>query len=69
MSDSKSTATPSNVEPGQPRDADGNLLKPCCCCKEEKKALAVCIETKGEDNCEDLMEAHDKCLRDLGFDV
>lgn len=57
------------TEPQQPVDADGNLLKPCCVCLDEKKAMEACILEKGEENCQDLLEAHSACLRKLGFEA
>jgi len=36
---------------------------------EERKAMEACIEEKGEENCQSLVEAHSACLRKLGFDV
>jgi len=62
-------APATNMEPGQPTGAEGNLLKPCCECVEERKAMEACVEEKGEENCQSLVEAHSACLRKLGFDV
>ena len=44
-------------------------LKPCCACPETKKPRDECIMEKGEENCGDLIEAHKKCMRDLGFKI
>ena len=44
-------------------------LKPCCACPETKKPRDACIIEKGEENCQDLIEAHKKCMRDLGFNI
>ncbi|KAJ1973274.1 Cytochrome c oxidase copper chaperone [Dimargaris verticillata] len=44
-------------------------LKPCCACPETKKARDECVLFKGEENCQDLIEKHKQCLRDLGFDA
>lgn len=44
-------------------------LKPCCACPETKKVRDACIMEKGEENCGDLIEAHKKCMRDLGFRI
>ena len=44
-------------------------LKPCCACPETKKPRDACIMEKGEENCQDLIEAHKKCMRDLGFKI
>ncbi|KAG8431759.1 hypothetical protein GDO86_020103 [Hymenochirus boettgeri] len=44
-------------------------LKPCCACPETKKARDACIIEKGEEKCQDLIEAHKECMRSLGFKV
>ncbi|XP_053561760.1 cytochrome c oxidase copper chaperone [Bombina bombina] len=44
-------------------------LKPCCACPETKKARDTCIIEKGEEHCQQLIEAHKECMRSLGFKV
>uniref|UniRef100_A0A8C5WCQ3 Cytochrome c oxidase copper chaperone n=1 Tax=Leptobrachium leishanense TaxID=445787 RepID=A0A8C5WCQ3_9ANUR len=44
-------------------------LRPCCACPETKKARDACIIEKGEEHCQDLIEAHKDCMRSLGFKV
>ena len=44
-------------------------LKPCCACPETKKVRDACIMENGQDNCAELIEAHKKCMRDLGFKI
>ena len=44
-------------------------LKPCCACPETKQPRDACIIENGEENCTDLIEAHKKCMRDLGFKI
>ncbi|KAG9471206.1 cytochrome c oxidase copper chaperone isoform X2 [Eleutherodactylus coqui] len=44
-------------------------LKPCCACPETKKVRDACIIEKGEEHCQDLIEAHKDCMRALGFRV
>lgn len=43
--------------------------KACCACPETKKIRDECIIQHGEDNCGDLIEAHKKCMRDMGFKI
>lgn len=43
--------------------------KICCSCPETKKPRDECIVMKGEENCKDLIEAHNACLRAEGFKV
>ncbi|ORZ13647.1 hypothetical protein BCR42DRAFT_418786 [Absidia repens] len=43
-----------------PIGKDGKPLKPCCACPDTKK---------GEEHCQDLIDAHLKCMRDLGFKI
>ncbi|KAG0293860.1 Cytochrome c oxidase copper chaperone [Dissophora globulifera] len=52
-----------------PIGKDGKPLKPCCACPETKKARDHCVFTNGEENCLDLIKAHQQCLRDLGFKI
>ncbi|XP_012256765.2 cytochrome c oxidase copper chaperone [Athalia rosae] len=44
-------------------------LKPCCACPETKKPRDACIIERGEENCQDLIEAHKVCMRNLGFKI
>lgn len=44
-------------------------LKPCCACPETKKLRDACIVENGQENCQALIEAHLKCMRDLGFNI
>ena len=58
------------AEPVEPKKAPvlgKSGKKICCSCPETKKPRDLCIVTKGEDNCRDLIEAHNKCLRAEGF--
>lgn len=43
--------------------------KACCACPETKRARDACIVENGEENCRDLIEAHLKCMRDMGFKI
>lgn len=46
-------------------------LKPCCACPETRKPRDECFMAAedGAVECKELIEAHQKCLRDLGFKV
>ena len=44
-------------------------LRPCCACPETRELRDQCIFNKGEENCLKYIEAHKKCLKDLGFQV
>ncbi|KAI8869370.1 cytochrome C oxidase copper chaperone [Ramicandelaber brevisporus] len=45
-------------------------LKPCCACPETKKARDDCMLKYGsEESCRSLIEAHQQCLRNLGFKI
>ncbi|KAJ1861561.1 hypothetical protein LPJ73_000988 [Coemansia sp. RSA 2703] len=49
-----------------------NGLKPCCVCLETKKARDTCFFEKGDEaetKCHYLIQAHRKCMEDLGFTV
>jgi len=43
--------------------------KACCACPETKRARDACIIEKGAENCTELIEAHKKCMRDMGFNI
>jgi cytochrome c oxidase assembly protein subunit 17 len=58
------------VEPVEPKKAPvlgKSGKKICCSCPETKEPRDLCVVTKGEANCRDLIEAHNKCLRAEGF--
>ena len=52
-----------------PSETQEKLLKPCCVCPETKKAHDACIFEKGEEHCGHLIEAHEECVRALGFKI
>ncbi|XP_071995061.1 cytochrome c oxidase copper chaperone [Engystomops pustulosus] len=54
---------------GIPETQEKKPLKPCCACPETKKVRDACIIEKGEEKCQDLIEAHKECMRALGFKV
>jgi len=43
--------------------------KPCCACPETKRVRDACIIENGAENCTELIEAHKKCMRDMGFNI
>jgi cytochrome c oxidase assembly protein subunit 17 len=43
--------------------------KACCACPETKALRDACIMEKGAENCQDLIEAHKKCMREMGFNI
>lgn len=49
--------------------SDKPKLKPCCACPETRKARDACIVEKGEENCKELIEAHKRCMREMGFNI
>jgi len=53
------------AEPEKPKK------KMCCACPETKRARDECITLNGEEDsrCQELIEAHKKCLRKEGFNV
>ncbi|CAG9832536.1 unnamed protein product [Diabrotica balteata] len=58
-------ASTSTVE----ENAEPKKLKPCCACPETKKARDACIIENGQENCQNLIEAHKECMRKLGFKI
>eukprot|EP00794_Sanderia_malayensis_P000396 gene396-1030_t len=63
MSESESTVAVTAEEEAPKK------LKACCACPETKKARDECIMEKGEENCQDLIEAHKECMRSEGFNI
>ncbi|KAI8911715.1 cytochrome c oxidase copper chaperone [Gorgonomyces haynaldii] len=43
--------------------------KPCCACPETRKPRDDCVFEKGEEACKDLIEAHQECMRKMGFKI
>ena len=43
--------------------------KACCACPETKKVRDLCIVENGQENCQELIEAHRKCMKNMGFDI
>ncbi|KAG0248596.1 Cytochrome c oxidase copper chaperone [Mortierella polycephala] len=63
------TPAPATTASTVPIGKDGKPLKPCCACPETKKVRDNCVFNNGEENCLDLIKAHQQCLRDLGFKI
>ena len=57
------------AKPASENTGEQKKLKPCCACPETRKPRDACIVEKGEANCTQLIEAHKKCMRDLGFKI
>jgi len=53
----------------KPAEAEAEVKKPCRACPETEQPRDACIIENGEENCTDLIEAHKKCMRDLGFEI
>mgnify|MGYP002261644103 CR=1 FL=1 len=53
--------------------APGEEAKPkcriCCACPDTRKDRDECVMHKGEEGCEEFIEAHKMCLRAEGFKV
>ncbi|EDO07581.1 putative cytochrome c oxidase copper chaperone (COX17) [Babesia bovis T2Bo] len=43
--------------------------KICCVCKETKLARDECVAKHGEEQCKELIDLHNQCLRKEGFTV
>jgi cytochrome c oxidase assembly protein subunit 17 len=44
-------------------------VKICCACPETKQPRDDCIVRNGEEACKALVDAHNDCLRKMGFNV
>lgn len=70
------TQSPSPLPSAATGDAAGGEGKPappkckaCCACPETKQVRDACIVERGQENCEELIEAHRKCMLDMGFKI
>lgn len=67
-------STPKGTEsqctlPPAGREGETKNLKACCACPETKKLRDECTLLQGEEQCEDVIEAHKACMRRHGFQV
>ena len=55
----------------KPTEATSTEKAPCPegACPETRKVRDACIMDNGQENCIELVEAHKKCMRDLGFNI
>lgn len=47
-------------------DSSKPKCKPCCACPETRQKRDDCVIVKGEENCMDLIRAHQECMRKEG---
>lgn len=62
MSDSASEASAPTVEEGSAAPAENP-------CAELKVAMEKCAAEKGEDNCQELIQAYKECMKSLGLQI
>ncbi|KAI8829639.1 hypothetical protein BJ741DRAFT_622511 [Chytriomyces cf. hyalinus JEL632] len=45
--------------------------KPCCACPDTRTVRDECVITFGEESakCQDLIKAHQDCMRSMGFNI
>merc|ERR1711879_366565 len=55
--------TPEELAEGKPR------CKSCCACPDTRKLRDECVATKGIDNCQEFIDAHNKCMEAMGFNM
>eukprot|EP00842_Homolaphlyctis_polyrhiza_P006051 jgi/Hompol1/6447/HPOL_001712-RA len=63
ISRSSSDATTTAAPASEPK------CKPCCACPDTRKVRDECVIVNGEENCRDLIEAHQACMRSMGFNI
>lgn len=59
----------SETNPHKREDEVKPKCKPCCACPDTRKARDMCIVERGEEECQDLIEAHRECMRKMGFKI
>ena len=55
--------TPEELAQGKPR------CKSCCACPETRQLRDDCVAEKGIENCQPLIDAHNECMRLMGFNM
>ncbi|KAI8822670.1 uncharacterized protein EV422DRAFT_524924 [Fimicolochytrium jonesii] len=63
LSHPSSTTTPASPDPPKPK------CKPCCACPDTRKLRDECVFANGEENCVELIKAHQDCMRAQGFNI
>ena len=61
--------TEQEKKPAEVSSTEKTPLEPSCACPETKQVRDACIMDNGQENCIELIEAHKKCMRDLGFNI
>jgi len=62
-------AEPTTIATPQADAEEKPKLKICCACPDTRKPRDECVVQKGEEHCEEFIEAHKVCLRSKGFKV
>jgi len=68
MSDSANSSTELKTDTGAAEEKKPKC-KACCACPETKRVRDACIIENGAENCTEEIEAHKKCMRDMGFNI
>ena len=55
--------TPEELAQGKPR------CKACCACPNTRKLRDECIAANGIESCTSFIEAHNACMRKMGFNL
>jgi cytochrome c oxidase assembly protein subunit 17 len=58
-----------SLKPKNSEIPDKPKCKPCCACPETRDARDNCVFSKGEENCIELIKAHQDCMRAMGFKI
>ncbi|ODN01745.1 Cytochrome c oxidase copper chaperone [Orchesella cincta] len=70
QSTSCTAKTPEKSGESQPQEgAKKPACKACCACPETKRVRDDCIVQFGEENCQQLIEKHRECMRQMGFNI
>lgn len=57
------------MQSDQAEKTEAKPLKACCACKPTRKMRDECLMNFGPEKCEEFVNAHNDCLRQLGFKV
>lgn len=67
--DEKNPDVPKILNDNETEHKNKKPLRPCCACPDTRKLRDDCIRNKSEEECRELIEKHNECLRTLGFKV
>ncbi|EGF82189.1 hypothetical protein BATDEDRAFT_10057 [Batrachochytrium dendrobatidis JAM81] len=66
---SSTQSFPETTQPSLPSLKQEPKCKPCCACPDTRQIRDECVILNGEEQCTDLIKAHQDCMRSMGFNI